>query len=79
MARKKKSPAEDPAIPPAVQKGERKGSRHGPRNMISLPDDLYAELKAIARSNNRPISWEIRTWLWELVRQRREGPPRDTD
>lgn len=63
---------EDPAIPPAV-KDERKGSRHGSRNMISLPDDLYAELKTIARGNNRPVSWEIRSWLWELVRRHKEG------
>lgn len=41
------------------------------RAMVPIPQDLYLELKALARENNRPVSWEIREILEQALRATR--------
>lgn len=53
----------------------RSSSRHSDRNMISVPGDLYARIKASAKRNGRPISWETRRLLGKALDSEETSPP----
>jgi hypothetical protein len=73
MARRKKEPAEPS---PIEATSERTRDRHKSRKTVSLPDDLYAELRALAQQNGRPTYWEIRMALRDhLSKHRRPKHP----
>jgi hypothetical protein len=54
---------------------EAAGDRHKPRQPIFLPPRLYAQLKALAEQNDRPISWEARRIVEQALREAGLWPP----
>lgn len=58
---------------------KRKGSRHAPRSMISLPRDLYDQLKKLAGKNGRPINWEARMVIQKALEESSLWPPSRPD
>jgi 5-methylcytosine-specific restriction endonuclease McrA len=51
------------------------GSRDKTRNMVRLPDDLHQAMKDLARSNGRPLTWEVRQALAAWLRAKGKEPP----
>jgi hypothetical protein len=44
-------------------KNARGEDRHAPNRMIRIPVQLYLELQALAKENERPVHWEARIAL----------------
>jgi len=72
MASKRKKHEEEPITPAAEKKT---GSRHKKRNMVNVTSDIYERLVALAKHNNRPISWQLRMLLMKSLREEGYWPP----
>src|SRR4051812_33595172 len=63
MAKRKQSDQGNEPMPveaPAPPKEGRSGSRHRPRKMVPLVPWVYRLLQRLAKSNDRPATWELR-------------------
>lgn len=58
-----------------AQKKKPTGSRHKDRVMLSLPTALYAQLKALADKNRRPVTWEARAIIEDALATLGMWPP----
>lgn len=57
----------------------RTADRHVDRNMVSLPGDMYRQLKTLADRNGRPVSWEIRLLIKKHLEANQLWPPTSDD
>jgi hypothetical protein len=49
--------------------------RHLSHRMLRVPEDLYLQFKKLAERNDRPMSWELRRVLVELLTANGLWPP----
>jgi hypothetical protein len=56
-------------------KNDKPKDQHRARNMVRLPDDLHQAMKDLARSNGRPLTWEVRQALAAWLRAKGKEPP----
>lgn len=61
--------------PPKKTKKSGDKAKRKPRRMIGFPPRLYDQLERLALKNNRPISWEARLLMEEILEQKGMWPP----
>jgi hypothetical protein len=64
------------------EKRKRIGSsedRHLSHRMLRVPEDLYLQFKKLAERNDRPMSWELRRALVELLTANGLWPPEEQE